>query len=241
MAQYTINDILNLSDQEIDGLEKNNPKLLYSYAKQAQTYARLRQTRALGAVERRENIPMPQVYSDKWGDFDFSRTIDTPRKASHILKDSIRFLETTTSTFGGYRTSMKEMTKRFLLDERSEEYNRRVKSILNTENTSQMFWRITQMVFETKEIKSTDYFYRGKENESKVLWRTQKLQDLVIQRLIERNDYQNQRITTKRDDDLYARSVANEVIAMINREYEIETTKQIERDSKNGFKLSKRF
>lgn len=254
----TIQDLLNLSDQDIDNMQSLTE--IKAYIKKGAEFATQRRDRALKALERNPNMPIPSAYKD-WGEkpefyktkegnvkskwknigkdkFKSWRTIDFKDSSGYSsyqeqLKTIVRFLSTKTSRIEDWKKSLTNFKDRLGI--------RMNMSISN--DVFNEFWRIAGMAVELSS--GTDFRYKTTKNETyykSYTSITKELQQLVWEEM--QKDKFTERYNEKQtpSNDEYAQRILNKIANRINEDYEKKEMNEyeLESDFSSSMKLTRR-
>lgn len=234
-----IDDILRLSDEDIDNLSESE---LNDYVRNASKFAKSRRTRALSALSTAEDAPLPQAYLDwnpdqktswlaktgiaqykSWRNIDFD-TVGSNKKER--LKIITRFLSTKTSTKGGQEDFLTNFRKRLGITKGARAHI--------TKDMFSEFWRIINALSSSGALSGSKYKYiiyqKGGQSKAEVYSTTTELQRMVWDEMYEDKFQGKYDADLSIDNDEYAQRIMNKILSNVVQSYEQMEQRRLEEE-----------
>lgn len=214
----TQRDIIDLSDEEIERLARENPKLLSDMIKKGNNWARNLQNKSLKRMEEHPNEPLAPIYFE-WKDKKTKGYIDWKDKSlfkneytGNFSKDAkqlkliARYLSSKTIRENGYKAYKKDLVSRFSKGIRADS-----RIILGDKYLANVFWKIVNKAIEHTAFTQYRYSNDNKYDPSKVA--TTELQNIVMNEMI------NSGIENIYDSKYYVDTILSNIVSKLDENY----------------------
>lgn len=247
----TINDIVNLSDQDIRNMSTSE---LQKYVKKAGEYSSERRRRAIDAIIK-DNLPIPTAYKDwgvkpeftskgertKWkGYAEYKSYLDVPMAGNIIVVEDGKYITKKTdrevvgslreqlavySRFLSTKTSTKEGWEKNLSKFRSR--LKKKTNIKITQDNFNEFWRIYGALIEANTVGTSFTYVTVQERV------VSELQDMIWSEMSKKGQRFNQKFEEdiSIDQDAYAQLIMNKITNRITSNYEQRQEEEMKRDN----------